>query len=47
MPTLFRMIMVIAVLGGGAAAGLVVLGLVAEPVPEEISIDVTSQLPGQ
>ncbi|PLX34469.1 MAG: histidine kinase [Hyphomicrobiales bacterium] len=47
MPTLFRMIIVIAVLGGGAAAGLAVLGLVAKPDQTEMRIDVTSRLPGR
>ncbi len=45
MPTLFRMIMVVAILGGGAAAGLAVLGVVAEPEQEEVRIDVTDKLP--
>lgn len=47
MPTLFRMIMVIAVLGGGAAAGLAALGIVAEPGQEETRIDVSDRLPGR
>lgn len=47
MPTLFRMFLVIAVLGGGAAAGLIVLGFVAEPEPREVSIDVSDRLPGR
>ena len=45
MPTIFRMILVIAVLGGGAAAGLAVLGVVAEPEQGEVRIDVTGKLP--
>lgn len=47
MPTLLRMILVIVVLGGGTAVGLAVLGVVAEPVAEEVQIDVTDQLPGR
>ncbi len=41
MPTFFRMILVIAILGGGGLAGLAALGMFAEPQSRLVTMDLT------
>ena len=47
MPTLFRMFLVLALLGGGFLGFLVYLGSAPAPVPELVSVDVTSDIAGK
>jgi len=47
MPTLFRMFLVLAILGGGVLGFLAYLGSSAGPAPEEVSIDVSPDLIGR
>ena len=40
MPTIVRMILEIAILGGGVLAGLAALGILAEPKSRTVTMDV-------
>jgi len=47
MPTLFRMLLVLILLGGGFLGFLAYLGSSPEPVSELVSVDVTSRIIGK
>ena len=47
MPTLFRMLMILIVLGGGFLGVLIYLGTAGEPQSQVISIDVPLERSGQ
>jgi hypothetical protein len=47
MPTLFRMLLVLALLGGSFLGFLAYLGSSSEPVPALVSVDVTAELAGK